>query len=176
MRIIAGTLKARQFDSPKNSKTHPMSEKMRGALFNVLGDIEDLTVFDAYGGSGAIAFEAISRGAKAALICENDDSAAGTISKNIRNLALGNSVKIVKANAASWASANSETLFDLVICDPPYDGIDIGQLDKLAENTRTGRLFIVSLPSSINIPEFAGLIPEAVHEYGDSRLAFYRKA
>jgi 16S rRNA (guanine966-N2)-methyltransferase len=54
MRIISGRLGGRQFEAPKGHKTHPMSEKMRGALFNVLGDISGLNVFDAYGGSGAM--------------------------------------------------------------------------------------------------------------------------
>ena len=60
MRIIAGTLGGRNFDS-KSQATHPMSEKMRGALFNVLGDIDGLKVLDCFAGSGAIGFEAISR-------------------------------------------------------------------------------------------------------------------
>ncbi|MFO0882462.1 MAG: RsmD family RNA methyltransferase [Candidatus Saccharimonadales bacterium] len=94
MRIIAGTLRGRNFDSPHSHKTHPMSEKMRGALFNVLGDITDLTIFDAYGGSGAVAFEAVSRGAKKALITEVDVTVAKVITGNIKKLGLDEKVPI----------------------------------------------------------------------------------
>nr|MBP9820948.1 RsmD family RNA methyltransferase [Candidatus Saccharibacteria bacterium] len=60
MRIIAGFLGGRLIESPHNNKTHPMSEKMRGALFNSLGDINGLTFLDAFAGTGACGFEAIS--------------------------------------------------------------------------------------------------------------------
>ena len=67
MRIIAGTLKGQQFQTPHSHKTHPMGDKIRGALFNVLGDIEGLSFLDAFSGSGALAFEAASRGAASVL-------------------------------------------------------------------------------------------------------------
>lgn len=61
MRIISGIYGGRTIQSPSGHKTHPMSEKMRGAIFNALGDIKGLSFLDAYGGSGAVALEAISR-------------------------------------------------------------------------------------------------------------------
>lgn len=61
LRVISGSLGGRLINSPPGNKTHPMSEKMRGAIFNILGNIEGLDVLDAYSGSGAIALEAISR-------------------------------------------------------------------------------------------------------------------
>ena len=70
MRIIAGDLKGREFKSPRGRTTRPMSEKTRGALFNTLGDIEGLSVLDGFAGSGALVFEAISRGAVSALAIE----------------------------------------------------------------------------------------------------------
>ncbi len=67
MRVIAGWLGGQNFDSPKSNRVHPMSDKMRGAIFGVLGDIKGLTVLDAFSGSGALAIESISRGAKSAI-------------------------------------------------------------------------------------------------------------
>src|SRR3954470_23836038 len=98
MRIIAGQLKGQQFQAPHGHKTHPMSDKMRGALFNVLGDIEGLTFLDAFAGSGALAFEAASRGAKAVTAIEIDNSAHKTIGQNIKALHISTQVKAVKAN------------------------------------------------------------------------------
>ena len=60
MRVISGKFGGQLFDAPKGHRTHPMSEKVRGALFSVLGDISGLTVLDAFAGSGALSIEAIS--------------------------------------------------------------------------------------------------------------------
>src|SRR3954471_4420017 len=98
MRIIAGNLKGREFKSPHGHRTHPMSDKMRGALFNVLGDIEGLTFLDAYAGSGALAFEAISRGAKDVVAVDKESAAQKTMSANVKDLKLDKKVKLVKAN------------------------------------------------------------------------------
>ena len=72
MRIIAGYLGGRQFNSPRSNRTHPMSDKARGGLFNALGDISGLTVLDAFAGSGALSFEAISRGAESVIAVDID--------------------------------------------------------------------------------------------------------
>lgn len=174
MRIIAGTLRGRNVDAPKGHKTHPMSEKMRGALFNMLGCIDDLTVFDAYGGSGAIAFEAISRGAKSALITEIDRNAALVIEKNIKSLDLVNKVRLVKANSASWSERNYTTVFDIVVCDPPYDQVKQSQLQKLTINIKKDGLFVLSIPPKLEI-EFDNLKLVQKKSYGDGSIAFYHK-
>jgi 16S rRNA (guanine966-N2)-methyltransferase len=175
MRIISGCLKGHHFESPKNPKTHPMSEKMRGAMFNMLGDITDMSVYDAYGGSGALAFEAISRGAKKALITEIDKFAWAVIKMNIENLGLEDKVKAVRANAASWSENNYTTQFDLVICDPPYTAVKTNQLDKLASNVKKHGLIVLSLPSKMILPKILGATLERDSDYGDGSLAFYRK-
>lgn len=96
MRVVAGRLGGRIFDSPRTHRTHPMSEKARGAIFNVLGDIAGLSVLDAYSGSGALAIEAVSRGAKSVLAIEVDVEAVKTIARNIENLQLGDRIKCSK--------------------------------------------------------------------------------
>jgi 16S rRNA (guanine966-N2)-methyltransferase len=175
MRIISGELKGRTFDSPANIHTHPMSEKMRGALFNILGDITDLIVFDAYGGSGALAFEAISRGARSALVCESNKSVARTILANIKELAIAERVRLVIANSASWSQNNISAKFDLVICDPPYNDIKIEQLSLIAHTVKDKGLFILSLPPIYPRPQYTGLQLEKDTVYGDGSLVFYRK-
>ncbi|HKX24038.1 MAG TPA: RsmD family RNA methyltransferase, partial [Candidatus Saccharimonadales bacterium] len=83
MRVIAGELGGRFFAGPDSTATHPMAERVRGAMFNALGDIEGLTVLDAFAGSGALAFEAISRGAKSVVVVERDKRAQRIIAENI---------------------------------------------------------------------------------------------
>jgi len=175
MRIIAGELKGLHFDSPKNPKTHPMSEKMRGAMFNVLGEVDDMTVYDAYGGSGALAFEAISRGAKNATITDIDKHAWAVIKANIDKLNIANRVKAIRANALSWSENNYTTQFDIVLCDPPYLAVKQNQLTQLAQNVRHKGLMVISLPSNMPLPKFEDMVLERDSDYGDGSLAFYRK-
>lgn len=175
MRIIAGILRGRNFESPHSHKTHPMSEKMRGAMFNVLGEINEMTVLDAYGGSGALAFEAISRGASSALIIEVEKHAASTIETNIAVLGLKDTVKLVRANAASWSERNFTTQFDLVLCDPPYDAIKQNHIIQLVNNVKKGGLLVLSAPSFNKIFELEGMEIALDKRYGDASLVFYRK-
>src|SRR5258708_5562120 len=109
MRIIAGNLKGRVFGSPHGHRTHPMSENIRGALFNALGELGGLNVLDAFAGSGALGFEALSRGAKSAVLVEADRLAQKTIAENIQTLGLETRAKLVKASASAWLSTTDET-------------------------------------------------------------------
>jgi 16S rRNA (guanine966-N2)-methyltransferase len=175
MRIIAGELKGLHFESPKNHKTHPMSDKMRGALFNMLGDLEDLSVYDAFGGSGALSFEAISRGAKKALVTEIDKHAWSVIKQNIDKLGLEEQIKAVRANASGWSENNYTTQFDIVLCDPPYLAVKQNQLTQLTRNVKPEGLMVLSLPSKMTLPKFEDMNLERDSNYGDGSLAFYRK-
>jgi 16S rRNA (guanine966-N2)-methyltransferase len=173
MRIIAGRLGGRQFDSPKSFKTHPMSDKARGALFNVLGDIEGLTVLDAFAGSGALGFEAISRGAALMVFIDNDRAAQKTIEQNIRVLGVAREVKLIKASANAWLETNQGIMFDIVLCDPPYSDLQPNLLQRLATRLAPEGVLVLSWPGDKATPEFAGLRLLDQKNYGDITLAFY---
>jgi 16S rRNA (guanine966-N2)-methyltransferase len=176
MRIIAGSLKGRQFQPPHGHKTHPMSDKARGALFNVLGDIEGLSVLDAFAGSGALAFEAASRGAKSVIAVDNDRSAHKTIEQNVKELHLQKNVKITHANIAGWSIHNMEKQFDIVLLDPPYDGIQPDLLARLIKrHVKAGGLAVLSFPGQTEAPQFGLAKIALVRNYGDAQLVFYRK-
>lgn len=176
MRVISGRLGGRTFSSPGNDRTHPMSDKIRGALFNALGNIEGLRVLDAFAGSGAISYEAVSRGALYAIALDTDVSAVTTIRKNIEQLAIGDKISVYKANAVSWTEASSpRQLFDVVICDPPYNDVQLPLLRTISLSTIMGGILVVSLPPSSQ-PDFDAdfdLLQEKA--YGDARLYFYRR-
>lgn len=174
MRIIAGQLKGHTFDSPGSFKTHPMSDKVRGALFNVLGDITDLTVLDAFAGSGALAFEAVSRGAHSVVAIDSDREAQKVITSNIKKLGLEERVKLIKASANAWLQTNPTATFDLVICDPPYDNLQPNLLARLAQRTDEDGLFILSWPGDKDPPEIEGVRQIEYRTYGDASLVFYR--
>ena len=177
MRIIAGTLKGQQFQTPRGHKTHPMSDKVRGALFNVLGDIEGLTFLDAFAGSGALAFEAASRGAQSVVAVDSDRSAHKIIEQNVKDLHLQKIVKVTKANMGGWSIHNMEKKFDIVLLDPPYDNVQLKLLERLAKrHTKVNGLMVISLP-----PKTAFSLPSTIYQllstksYGDAQLVFYRK-
>ena len=119
MRVIAGRLGGRVFESPRGHRTHPMSEKARGAIFNALGDVEGLTFLDAYAGSGAVAIEAISRGATSALAIDVDIDAVKAISANVEALGRLDSMTVLRKNISGWARNNQAEQFDIVVADPP---------------------------------------------------------
>jgi 16S rRNA (guanine966-N2)-methyltransferase len=176
MRIVAGQLGGRTFDAPKGHRTHPMGDKIRGALFNALGDIKDLTVLDAFAGSGALGIEALSRGAAFTTFLEIDRDAYDTIQKNLQNLNLTDNSKLMHINARSWSYRHNTERFDLVLCDPPYDHLQETVIEKLAKHTKPGGLMVLSLPphGDIRLPaeKFTNI---AKKSYGDATLVFYRR-
>ncbi len=176
MRIIAGQLRGRQFKSPRSHRSHPMSEKMRGALFNVLGDINGLTFLDAYAGSGAMAYEAISRGASKATTVEKSILAYRTIKNNVEALSLGEQIKATRANITTWSDNNVDLEFDVVIADPPYNDIKPNVLEKLVRHLKKDGIYVLSWPGSEDIEDIKGLEIIKHADYGDSKLVFFRKS
>ena len=176
MRIIAGTLGGRMIHEPHGHKTHPMSEKIRGALFNVLGDIEGLTVLDAFAGSGAIAIEAISRGAKFVVAVDKDRAAHDVLDKNVQELGIREILDPVRANVGGWSIHNMERKFDIVVLDPPYDQIKTPLLQTLvSRHAKKGGVIALSFPGHADPPEFERTELISQKNYSDAQLVFYRK-
>lgn len=174
MRIIAGRLGGRTFDSPRGHRTHPMSDKLRGALFNTLGDITGLEVLDAFAGSGALGFEAASRGAAHVVMIDSDRPAQQAIKANINSLGLQRDVKLISAKTNAWLSTTDQ-VFDVVVCDPPYDDIQPTLVSRLADRVKPGGLIVLSLPPGSEFalpPSYKRL---AKKNYGDATLTFYRR-
>lgn len=175
MRIIAGRLGGRIFASPKSAKTHPMSDRARGGLFNTLGDIGELTVLDTFAGSGALSFEAVSRGAQSALAIESDRPAQQVIAENIESLGLEQQVRLIKTSANAWLTTATDANFDIVLCDPPYDDLQPKLLAGLAECVKPEGLLVLSWPGKTEAPGFGSFELAAQHNYGDAQLVFYRR-
>ncbi len=176
MRIIAGNLGGRQFKTPHGHKIHPMSDKARGALFNILGDIEGLTFLDAFAGSGALAFEAVSRGAASVTAIEKDGPAHKVIDQNVKELKIGDKVHVVRANAGGWSIHNMERHFDILLFDPPYDELQLNVMRTLIKrHIKPGGLAVLSYPGHEAIPAFDNTDIAANKSYGDIQLIFYKK-
>ena len=134
MRIIAGNAKAKRLISPKTEKTRPTLDRVKEALFSIInGYIKNADVLDLFGGTGNLAFEAISRGAKFAWINDKENLSISTILSNAK---LTNSLECVKITKKDYAKclnqiSKENVLFDVIFLDPPYDsnlGIDTLQI------------------------------------------------
>ncbi len=175
MRIIAGSLGGRTFADATSGKVRPMSEKVRAALFNMLGDIEGLRILDAYGGTGAISFEAISRGAEFVQTIEKDRGVYLSILANAAKLQIEN-IKITQANSLSWSQNITDEKFDVIICDPPFDKLNLSTLDQLATHLKSSSIMVVSHTGREATPSVNGVVVVDNRNYGDAALSIYRKA
>jgi len=123
MRIITGKLKSRKIVLPKGVETRPTTDRTKESVFNILEvrkGIEDAVVLDLFSGSGNLAFEAISRGAKKALCIENNKKCALAIESNAKNFGVQELIKVITADV--WGFVNGfATSYDIVFADPPYD-------------------------------------------------------
>lgn len=152
-----------------------MSEKARGAVFNALGDIDGLTVFDAFSGTGALSIEAVSRGAKSALAIDVDIEAVKTIARNIKALALDDRIVVRRKNVSGWSRNNIDKQFDIVLADPPYDDIRPDVLERLTVHVQPDGIFVLSWPGGEAVRDFAGFTVVAHKPLGDIQLVFYRR-
>jgi 16S rRNA (guanine(966)-N(2))-methyltransferase RsmD len=120
MRVIAGALKGQRLVAPRGWKVRPTSDRVREAVFSALGDVEGARVLDLYCGTGALAIEALSRGAASAVLVDRDTRPA---LGNVERLGLGERAELVRADAARWLARRAEEgegAFDLIFVDAPY--------------------------------------------------------
>jgi 16S rRNA (guanine966-N2)-methyltransferase len=123
VRVIAGDLKGQRLVAPKGWKVRPTSDRVREAIFSTLGDerVEGAAVLDLYCGTGALAIEALSRGAKRAVLVDRDTRPA---LGNVQRLGLGERAELVRADVGRWlgqvSPASFAGKFDLVFVDAPY--------------------------------------------------------
>lgn len=129
MRVIAGELKGQRLVAPRGWKVRPTSDRVREAIFSALGDVTGARVLDLYCGTGALAIEALSRGAAGAVLVDRDTRPA---LGNVERLGLGERAELVRGDVQRWlAGAGAEggaSRFDLVFVDAPYKLADrVGQ-------------------------------------------------
>jgi 16S rRNA (guanine966-N2)-methyltransferase len=118
VRVVAGEYKGRRLLAPRGTRTRPTADRVREALFSMLGDVSGARVLDLYAGSGALGIEALSRGAESAVFVERDRAALTALERNLD--ATGASGEVRRQDVARFL-ARPEGTFDLVFCDPPYD-------------------------------------------------------
>lgn len=141
MRIVAGRFRGRALAPPPDERTRPTSDRVRGAVFNVLThgiegfDIEGVFVLDLFAGTGALGLEAMSRGARYCLFVEDDPEARAVIRQNVEAFALTGHSRIWRRDATTLGDGTFKDKFSLVFLDPPY-GKGLGE--KALASARDG--------------------------------------
>jgi 16S rRNA (guanine(966)-N(2))-methyltransferase RsmD len=120
MRVIAGQFGGRTLTAPAGRATRPTPERVREALFSILGSVAGARVLDLFAGSGALAIEALSRGASCAVLVDSSGAAAAAIRRNLRALGVQADVRRQTALAFLDTAPVSARQYDLVFVDPPY--------------------------------------------------------
>jgi 16S rRNA (guanine(966)-N(2))-methyltransferase RsmD len=144
MRIIGGQVGGRRLVAPRGMHTRPTADKVRQSLFDLLcsrGPVPS-RVLDLYAGSGALALEALSRGARAAVLVEEDPESLAVIERNAQALGLAAACQPVRSRVLQWLRrARTEGgSFGWVFLDPPYASAATGELDKALGLLATARL------------------------------------
>lgn len=180
MRIVGGEGRGRKLKSPRGSNTRPTADRVKEAVFNILGnEIIEKSFLDLFGGTGAIAIEAVSRGASRAVVVEWDAQAFKIIKDNIAKLSYIKQIKAIKSDAflaINHLSKEKDT-FHIIYIDPPYyEGLlpkillEIQNKGVLAENG----LLIVETGKKVELADrYLDLHCVKKKNYGDTAILIY---
>jgi 16S rRNA (guanine966-N2)-methyltransferase len=173
MRVVAGELGGRRLQAPKGAAVRPTADRVREAVFSILGAVEGARVLDLYCGTGALAIEAISRGARSAVLVDADPAPAR---RNVEALGVEDRCEVVRSDALQYLRGG-DGMFDLVFCDPPYKlaarlGPELTRLipDRLAKEGR------VIIESDVRQPLEVALPLEVERRYGDTLVRVHERA
>ena len=180
MRIIAGKAKGRTLYAPSGRETRPTSDKIRGSLFNIIGSrVVEARVLDLFGGTGALALEALSRGADSAVIADSAREAQQVIERNARAVlkeAAEDRVRIIKSDYRAALTALAGSVFDLVFLDPPYRMADAygAALTRLVEGDMLapGCLVVLERRRDVQVAVPAPFAVTDTRQYGDTAVDF----
>lgn len=182
MRIVAGRFKGSALAAPKTQGTRPTSDRLRETVFNILAhgldvDLDGMRVLDLFAGTGALGFEAISRGAGHCTFIEEGTEARGVIRRNMETLGLNGASKIFRRDATRLGSAGTIAPFDLMFADPPYDK---GMGEKALASAAAGgwlkqdSICVLEERASADVDVPQGFEVLDRREAGDSQVLFLR--
>jgi len=182
MRVIAGELGGRRLHAPHGDRTRPTSDRVREALFMSLGSLAGGRVVDLYAGSGALAIEALSRGAAWADLVEPDLRARAAIARNLEELGLDGRAKVWPLRLPGGLGRIPAALHEaaVVFADPPYGGRDaravlaaLGAPGVLAPGAR----FVLETHAKDDVPGRDGTLAlERERQYGETLVHVYKVA
>jgi len=178
VRVIGGTLGGRRLPGRVPRGTRPTGDRVREALFSILGPLDGAAVLDLFAGTGALGIEALSRGADRAVFVDRDRTAVAAIRANLASLALGADRAQVRPGDAGRAlqdAALRREAYDLVFLDPPYDqaaGLRVLLTERLAPVLAPGARVVAERGRRSAPPIDLPLVTE--RRYGDTLLTIHR--
>jgi 16S rRNA (guanine966-N2)-methyltransferase len=186
MRITGGTLCSRALRAPRGSATRPTSDRVREALFDILtseGGLENARVLDLYAGTGALSFEALSRGAAFATLVESSREALAALRANVAALGLEHRTHVLPLDIRkALTRIVGRGPFDLVLADPPWSSVPEGDVARTlsslvsAEALSADALVVLEHAARTRSPAPDGLVRTDDRRYGDTALTFYKPA
>jgi 16S rRNA (guanine966-N2)-methyltransferase len=188
LRIVSGSFRGKALVTPPGEATRPTSDRARQAIFNILEhaawspSLRDIRVMDLFAGSGALGFEALSRGAAFCLFVETDAAARGAIRENVEGLGgLFGSTRIHRRDATDLGlrPAADGPAFGLAFLDPPYaKGLGETALEKLASGGWLAPGAIAVFERGVGEPDVSvpGFEVLDTRDYGAARVHFLRFA
>jgi 16S rRNA (guanine(966)-N(2))-methyltransferase RsmD len=178
MRIISGRFKGRRLKTPTWGGLRPTSDRLRETLFNILaGRLDGAFVLDAYAGTGALGIEALSRGASQVVFVERDRRAVTLIGDNLRHCGIAEGCAIIRADIGRLSQPGGPRPFDVILLDPPYEGVDLEASVGRAAHwlSVAGVLVLEHARRRVSPPNAGDLTRTRVVRSGDSALSFYRR-
>jgi len=185
IQIVGGKFRSQKLEVPTGRNTRPTQSKLRETIFNTLqAEVLESKVLDLYSGSGALGFEAISRGADYVVFVENASSAIGAIKKNIDSLQVKEKCRLLAYPVERvWTKLEADSPFDLVFADPPYRfGKDMDFLREAPWSTlltSDGKVLVEWSPESKTDcyldENYGPLIKIREKKYGDTVLTTFQK-
>lgn len=182
MRIIGGEYRSRLIAMPKGIKLRPTQDKVRQAIFNILGDLSGLNVLELFAGTGALGMEALSRGAGRVTFVENNSRCAEAIRANLESLGIEPfRYDIIRTNALSVLPRleKGQEKYDIVFSDPPYHQgmarkclINLDSYDILSQ---TGLAVIEHSAKDELTLDLTNLVPEKERRYGNTIVSIFRR-
>jgi 16S rRNA (guanine966-N2)-methyltransferase len=175
MRIVGGELRSRRLAGPPEG-VRPTSDRVRESLFARLGDLTGARVLDLFAGTGAVAIEALSRGAEYAVLVDRSERAIQVVRKNLTSLGLSERARVIRGDAARSARQLGGSLrFDLVFLDPPYDSdrlVPALEAVRDAGVLAPGATVVVETATRHSLAPVPGLAFRDERSYGDTRLTW----
>ena len=167
IRVIAGEFKGRRLKTPATAKVRPTADRVREAWFSILQQtIPGARVLDLFAGSGALGFEALSRGAVAVDFVETHRASLAVLKENSETLKVEDRVTIHRVDAQRFARRLPPTSYDVAFADPPYATDDAAQLVELFRMTPFARVFSVEHSAD------QAIVGDETRRYGDTAITF----
>ena len=182
MRVISGTAKGKRLKAPPGNDTRPITDMIKEALFNVLGQwIGDADFLDLFAGSGSVGIEALSRGARRVIFVDNSQAAVKTIRENLVNCGFEHQYELYRYDVieAITRLRKRDLVFDYIYIDPPFtqEKIFLAVMKALDENNllQVNGTLIIRTPRKMMLPvNFQNLVSIRHNHYGDSTLNYYQ--